>query len=78
MGACAGECWNPNSTTVLEIMAPGDCRWLSSRGRSQPLWMTHFVFSYKGNSSFIIKQEEGSRQGIQTLCAYICLYEKIV
>lgn len=64
MGVCAGERWNSDSTTVLEIMAPGDCWWLPSRGKSQPLWMTHFVFSYKGNSSFIIKLEEGSRQGI--------------
>lgn len=78
MGVCAGERWNPDSTAVLDIMASGDCRWLPSRGRSQPLWMTHFVFSYKGNSPFIIKQEEGSRQGIQTLCVYVCLYEKIV
>ena len=73
MGGCAGERWNSDSTTVSEMLAPGGCQWLPSKGRSQPLWMTHSVFSYKGNSSFIIKQEERCRQGYR-LYVCVCLF----
>lgn len=49
-----------------------DCRRLPAGGRSQASWVTHFVFSYKGNESFIIKQEDRSARSSDLIGACVC------
>lgn len=68
-GDGAGEAWKADGAGHA---ASWDCRWLPARGRSQTSWVTRSVFSYKGNESFSIKQE--NRSGSGSGFVYVCVH----